>query len=123
MSKILVIDDEPIIRTSCERCLKPEGYEIKTTATGAEGLEFLKNEPFDLVLLDLMMPDMDGMEVLQMIKKTYPSIKVIMITGYSTVDTAVDTLRMGAFNYLQKPFNPDTLLNAVKDAVDPVESN
>lgn len=115
MNKILVIDDEPIVRTSCQRTLAPEGYDVTLTASGKEGLEMLEKETFGLVLLDLKMPDMDGIEVLDNIKKRWPDTKVVMVTGYSTVDTAVQALRFGAFNFIEKPFTPDTLLKAVKE--------
>ncbi len=117
MKKILVIDDEPIVRTSCIRSLSPEGYEVKSASSGKEALELLENEPFNLVLLDLKMPDMDGIEVLKKIKDTWPDTKVVMITGYSTVETAVKTLKLGAFSYLEKPFTPDTLLETAKEAL------
>ena len=116
MKKILVIDDEPIVRTSCIRSLSPEGYEVKLASSGKEALELLENEPFNLVLLDLKMPDMDGIEVLKKIKDTWPDTKVVMITGYSTVETAVKTLKLGAFSYLEKPFTPDTLLETAREA-------
>ncbi len=116
MEKILVIDDEQIIRTSCVRSLGPEGYEIKLASSGKEGLELLEKESFRLVLLDLKMPDMDGIEVLKKVKDRWPETKVVMITGYSTVETAVKTLKLGAFSYLEKPFTPDALLEAVKEA-------
>ena len=115
MKRILVIDDEAIVRISCERTLVPEGYEVKSTGSGKEGIEFLEKETFNLVLLDLKMPDMDGIEVLNKINVAWPETKVIIITGYSTVDTAVQALRLGAYNFIEKPFTPDTLLNAVKE--------
>ncbi|NOZ68545.1 MAG: sigma-54-dependent Fis family transcriptional regulator [Deferribacteres bacterium] len=113
--KILVIDDEAIVRRSCERTLQPEGFDTKVSASGKEGIELLEKEPFDLVLLDLKMPDMDGIEVLKKIKAAWPETKVVIITGYSTVETAVKTLKLGAHNYIEKPFTPDTLVNAVKE--------
>lgn len=116
MKKILVIDDEPIVRTSCIRSLSPEGYEVKLASSGKEALELLEKESFNLVLLDLKMPDMDGIEVLKKIKDTWPDTKVVMITGYSTVETAVKTLKLGAFSYLEKPFTPDTLLETAREA-------
>lgn len=115
MKKILVIDDEAIVRLSCERTLSPEGYEVKSVASGSEGIELLENESYPLVLLDLKMPDMDGIEVLKKIKAMQPETKVIMITGYSTVETAVNALKLGAFNYIEKPFSPEKLLEAVKE--------
>jgi DNA-binding NtrC family response regulator len=115
MRKVLVIDDEAIVRTSCIRALEPEGYEVKVVSSGKEGIESLEKEPYALVLLDLKMPDMDGIEVLNKIKESWPETKVIIITGYSTVETAVQALRLGAFNFVEKPFTPDTLVNAVKE--------
>ncbi len=115
MKKILVIDDETIIRTSCERTLAPEGYEITSAASGKEGIKFLENEPFSLILLDIKMPDIDGIEILKKITAKWPETKVLMITGYSTVEVAVQSLRLGAYNFIEKPFTPDTLLAAVKE--------
>ncbi|MBI4697411.1 MAG: response regulator [Nitrospirae bacterium] len=115
MKKILIIDDEPIVRVSCQRTLIGEGYDMKLASSGKEGIQYLEKEAFDLVLLDLKMPDMDGVDVLTKIKATWPETKVIMITGYSTVETAVKTLKLGAFNYLEKPFTPDLLLDTIKD--------
>ena len=123
MKKILVIDDEAIVRSSCERTLKPEGYDIKSVSSGKEGVELLEKESFSLVLLDLKMPDMDGVEVLNKIKATWPETKVVMITGYSTVDTAVQALRLGAFNFVEKPFTPDMLISAVKEVFGESDDN
>ncbi|MBI5740958.1 MAG: sigma-54-dependent Fis family transcriptional regulator [Nitrospirae bacterium] len=117
MKKVLVIDDEGIVRTSCERTLAQEGYGVELAASGREGIELLENESFGVVLLDLKMPDMDGMEVLQKIKDMWPDTKVIMISGYSTVDTAVQALRLGAYNFIEKPFTPDTLIAAVREVL------
>jgi DNA-binding NtrC family response regulator len=115
MKKILVIDDEAIVRTACERTLVPEGYDLRLAANGRDGIAFMEKEQFSLVLLDLKMPDMDGIEVLNKINTTWPDTKVIMVTGYSTVDTAVQALRLGAYNFIEKPFTPDILLGAVKE--------
>ena len=115
MKKILVIDDEVVVRISCKRTLSGKGYEVKTVSNGKEGIEILEKEPFKLVLLDLKMPDMDGIEVLQKIKASWPETNVIMITGYSTVDSAIKSLKLGAFNYIEKPFTPETLIEAVKE--------
>jgi len=115
MKKILVIDDEAIVRTSCERTLIPEGYDVRLATSGKEGIACMEKEPFSLVLLDLKMPDMDGIEVLGTINRKWPDTKVVMITGYSTVDTAVQALRLGAYNFIEKPFTPDTLFGAVKE--------
>lgn len=116
--KILVIDDEDIVRTSCNRTLTPAGFEVGLARNGFDGLRMLGEEKFDLVLTDLKMPDMDGIEVLKRIKEEWPGIEVIIITGYQTVDTAVKSIKLGAFDYIEKPFTPDSLINAVSKALD-----
>jgi len=121
MKKILIIDDEEIIRMSCERALQGEGFHTGVAISGREGLEILEKEKYDMVLLDLKMPDMDGMEVLGKIKTSWPDINVIMISGYSTVDTAVKALRSGAVNFIQKPFSPDTIVSAINEVYDKPE--
>ncbi len=115
--RILVIDDEEIVRISCKKCLTPEGFDVTMAGTGLEGMKLTKENHYDLILTDLKMPDMDGMEFLMMIKETQPGAKVIMITGYSTVDHAEEAMRLGASNYVEKPFTPDVLIAAVKDAL------
>jgi DNA-binding NtrC family response regulator len=115
--KILVIDDESIVRTSCSRSLTPEGYEVKLSQNGADAMKMLEEESFDLVLTDLKMPDIDGIEVLKMIKQRWPQTEVIVVTGYQTVDTAVKSIKLGAFDYLEKPFTPDSLIAAVNNAM------
>jgi DNA-binding NtrC family response regulator len=114
---ILVIDDEEIVRISCRRALVPEGFNVEVARDGLEGLRLLKEKPYDLILIDLKMPNMDGMEVLENILAMRPDAKVIIITGYSAVETAVKAIKMGAFNYLEKPFTPDSLLEAVREAL------
>jgi DNA-binding NtrC family response regulator len=115
---ILVIDDEEIVRISCQRVLAPLGYEVVTATSGAAGLDLVRDREFDLVLTDLKMPDMDGLEVMSRIKGRLPKAKVIIITGYSTVEVAVRALGEGAFKYIEKPFTPDTLLAAVREALE-----
>lgn len=115
--KILVIDDEEIVRISCKKCLNPEGYEVSAAQNGLEGLRLIEETRYDLILTDLKMPDMDGMEFLSKIKERQPGTKVIMITGYSTVENAVAALKQGAYNYIEKPFTPDTLIKAVTEAI------
>ena len=115
--KILVVDDEDIVRTSCSRTLSPEGYEVRLAKNGAEGLKMASEERFDLVLTDLKMPDMDGIEVLRIIKEQWPETAVIIVTGYQTVDTAVKAIKLGAYDYIEKPFTPDALITAVREAL------
>lgn len=115
--KILVIDDEAIVRVSCERVLKPAGYEVVMTPKGSEALALLKQDKYDLVLTDLKMPDMDGLDVLKNIKSSWPDMIVIIITGYGTISTAVQAIKLGAFEYIEKPFTPEDILNAVTRAL------
>ncbi len=121
--RILVIDDEAIVRISCRKCLALEGYDVTVAGTGLEGLKSTETERYDLILTDLKMPDMDGMEFLVKMKQAQPEAKVIMITGYSTVEHAEEALRLGAYNYIEKPFTPDTLVAAVKKALESDKKN
>ncbi|MDA8170030.1 MAG: response regulator [Nitrospiraceae bacterium] len=116
---ILVIDDEEIVRISCMRILGPAGYDIETASDGTSALSMLGGDKkYDLVLTDLKMPNMDGLEVMAEIKKRLPGAKVIIVTGYSTLETAVKAIKMGAFNYIEKPFTPESLLTAIKEALE-----
>jgi DNA-binding NtrC family response regulator len=114
--RILVIDDEEYICQSCRELLGEEGYEVVASTQPREGLKRLKEEPFDLLLLDLKMPEMDGIKVLGEVKKDYPNLMVVIITGYATVETAVHSMKMGVFDYVSKPFTPDELLMVVAKA-------
>jgi DNA-binding NtrC family response regulator len=114
---ILVIDDEPVVLNSCEKILSEEGYTVHTVQTGAEGLQKLAEERFDIVLTDLMMPEISGMEVLARTLELYPDMAMIMITGYSTVHTAVEAMKIGAYDYIPKPFTIEELVEAVDNAL------
>lgn len=116
MNRVLVIDDEPIIRKSYERLLAPEGFHVTSAESGQEGLDILGRESFGVVLLDFKMPDIDGMDVLKEIRAKWPEIKVIIITGYSTPETADEAMKLGALDHINKPFIPDLLIEAVKKA-------
>jgi len=115
--RILVIDDEEIVRISCKKCLIPEGIDVDVAASAKEGIALTQTNKYDLVLTDLKMPGIDGMDFLVAMKKNQPDAKVIMITGYSTVEHAVKALKLGAYNYIEKPFTPDTLIAAVREAL------
>ncbi len=116
--RILVIDDEPIVCESCQRILEDEGLEVETALSGAEAFGKMRENPFDIVITDLKMPGIDGMEVLRTIKREYPDTIVIMITGFSTVETAVEAMKLGAFDYIPKPFTPDEVSVVVKKAIE-----
>lgn len=115
---ILVIDDEKIIRDGTEYILKKEGYKVVTCKDGEEGLAFLKSQPFQILILDLMMPGIKGMDVLKTVVEEYPELIVIVITGYATVGNAVEAMKMGAYDFIPKPFTPDQLRIVVKRAVE-----
>lgn len=112
--RIIVIDDEPIVLKSCHRILTRLGYHVETTSSPKEGLKMITEGSFNLAIVDIKMPDMDGMEVLGTIRKSLPETSVIMITGYSTVKTAVEAMKKGASDYVPKPFDPDELALAVQ---------
>lgn len=112
--KVLVIDDEEIARVSCQRILKREGIQVTQASGGREGLEILRQEPHDLVLVDLMMPEMSGVEVIRRIHDYDPNIVTVIITGHATVESAVAIMKEGAYDYLPRPFTPDELLIVVR---------
>ena len=114
--RILVVDDDPLVRHSCERILA-EGYEVELTGSGAQGLALLEAGSFDIALIDLKLPDADGMDILRRAPDRYPDVPVIMVTGYSTIKGAVEAVKMGAFDYLAKPFDPEELEAAVEKAL------
>ena len=120
MSKgsILIIDDEDIVRISCKRTLMPEGFKVKTAQNGVEGLKMIEEEKFDIVLTDLKMPDIDGIEVLRLIKQRWAETVVIIITGYQTVNSAVKAIKLGAYDYIEKPFTPDGIVSVVYRALE-----
>jgi DNA-binding NtrC family response regulator len=117
-AKILVVDDEQIVLKSCRKILEGGGHEVFTALSGQEAFELLKREPIDLVITDVKMPEIDGMQVLERVKTEYPDILVIIITGYSTVQSAVQAMKLGAFDYVPKPFTPDEVLVVVDKALE-----
>ncbi|MBN2125640.1 MAG: sigma-54-dependent Fis family transcriptional regulator [Deltaproteobacteria bacterium] len=115
---VLVIDDEQVVCSGCRLALEDKGYRVETTMTGAAGLEAIQEGQYDVVLLDLKLPDMDGMEILREVGRESPGVYVIVMTGYSTVQNAVEAMKTGAFDYLSKPFSDDELLLAVERALE-----
>jgi DNA-binding NtrC family response regulator len=107
--KILVVDDEQSIRDSCRQALSKSGFQVSVADNGAKGLEMLSTEPFDLVIVDLKMPGLSGMELLKKTKELDPEIVVVVITGYATIESAVEAIKAGAYDFIPKPFTPDTL--------------
>jgi DNA-binding NtrC family response regulator len=117
-ANILIIDDEEAIRDSFSQVLKREGYAAKTAMDGREGLEFFKQELFHVVLLDLKLPGPDGMVILSKIKEQNPETPVVIITGLATIESAVEAIKRGAFDYLAKPCSPQELRFIVRKALD-----
>ncbi|WP_091492264.1 sigma-54-dependent transcriptional regulator [Flavobacterium phragmitis] len=120
MSKILIIEDEAAIRRVLVKILSEENdsYQVDEAEDGVAGLEKIKNNDYDLVLCDIKMPKMDGVEVLEEVKKIKPEIPMVMISGHGDMETAIQTMRLGAFDYISKPPDLNRLLNTVRNALD-----
>ncbi|HDL77503.1 MAG TPA: sigma-54-dependent Fis family transcriptional regulator [Lentisphaerae bacterium] len=118
MAKILLVDDEPSILSVLSTLLKAEGHEVTPALGGEKGKELLAKEEFDLMISDIRMADMDGMQLLRLARKEQPQMAVIMITAYGSVETAVEAMKQGAFDYVTKPFKVDELLITVQRALE-----
>jgi two-component system NtrC family response regulator len=108
--KVLAVDDEQVVCESIRRVLSQEGYRVTTTTSSREGLELVRKEVFDLLLLDIRMPEIDGLAFLREARSISPETEVIIITGYATIEAAVEAIKLGAFDYLEKPVSPPQLL-------------
>lgn len=117
LTNILIVDDEAVIRDALKRILEGKLYSVETCSSGYGAIELLHKFYFDLIVTDLKMPGMSGIEVLKAVKTLQPNVPVIMITGYATVDTAVEAMKNGAVDYLSKPFSPDQFLKKVENAL------
>ena len=115
---ILVVDDDMSVRTTFSSVLRQEGYRVTAVKNGYEAIKAIDEESFDLALVDLRMPGMDGIEVLEKIKTRRPQTRVIIFTGYGSITTAVEAMRKGATDYLNKPFSPEELKAGVKKALE-----
>jgi two-component system, NtrC family, response regulator PilR len=115
---ILVVDDEDIMREILEKLLTREGYHVRVAASGEEGLEFAKSFPFDAVIVDVMMPGMDGLTLLEELKKLDEELPILMVTAFASVETAIAAMKRGAFDYITKPFKNDEVLVVVRNAVE-----
>jgi len=116
--KAIVIDDEQIVLDSVSKILTDEDYDVDVSLSGREGLNQAIEKEYDIVLTDIRMPDIGGMRVLRDVKRAKPSLPVVMITGYASVKSAVQAMKLGAADYIEKPFTPDQLLKAVASALD-----
>ncbi|MBC7643025.1 MAG: sigma-54-dependent Fis family transcriptional regulator [Flavobacterium sp.] len=120
MSKILIIEDEAAIRRVLNKILSEESptYQVEDAEDGLQGLEKIKNQDYDLVLCDIKMPKMDGIELLEAVKKIKPEIPMVMISGHGDMETAIHSMKLGAFDYISKPPDLNRLLNTVRNALD-----
>jgi DNA-binding response OmpR family regulator len=121
--KILVVDDEINVSTSIRQAIESEDYDVDMALSGEEALNKDKENLYDLIITDLMMPGISGMDLLTSLKTSRPVVKVIMITGYPTIKTAVQSIKIGAFDYLPKPFTPNDLRSLVTRALKSSESD
>ncbi|MCZ6692071.1 MAG: sigma-54 dependent transcriptional regulator [Planctomycetota bacterium] len=119
--RILVIEDEKLIRYSLSERLSKEGYEVGEAGDGRTGLRLLGEEEFDLLVLDYRLPDTDGLKVLEKVRDDFSEVPVILMTAYSTVENAVEAMRLGAFSYLTKPFNMDEMVMNIQKALETTE--
>jgi DNA-binding NtrC family response regulator len=115
--QILIVDDESVVRHAFERILSSDRCDVTAVASGPEALQAMAFQSFDVVLLDLRMPGMDGLTVLRTIKQNWPESKVIVITGYAALQTAKDSVALGAFDYLAKPVGPQDVIRVTRDAL------
>ena len=116
-ANILIVDDEEVVRLSHLRSLQSANCNARVAEDGTRALEVMEQQPFDVILLDLRMPDLDGMEVLRTIKDRWPDSEVVIITGYPTIESAKEAVRLGAYNYIAKPVGPDEVIKAANDAM------
>lgn len=117
-SRILIVDDEKNLRLTMTMCLEPLGYEIGTADNGEDALRQLDNQEFDLILLDIRLPGMDGLDVLRRVVKQHPDILIVMVSAHGTVESAVEAMKLGAVDFIQKPFTPHELRTIVQQVLD-----
>jgi len=115
--RILVVDDEEIVRESCKRALTEAGYSVRTVGSGKDALQACRAERFDLMFTDLKMPDMDGLEVIRAVTKEFPNLRVVVITGYPSRNSAEEAAEMGVSDYLEKPLSSERLSEATSSAL------
>jgi DNA-binding NtrC family response regulator len=116
-ANILIVDDEDVVRRSFERTLSAARHHVKAASGWTQAATLMQGEPFDVVLLDLRMPEVDGISVLEAIKARWPDSEVIVITGYPTLESAKRAMTLGAYDYLTKPVGPDEVIEAANAAV------
>ena len=115
-TKVLIVDDDEVVRLSFLRSLRGDSRMVEAAADGPQALAAMERHAFDVVLLDLRMPGMDGMDVLKAIKARWPESEVVIVTAYPSVESAIEAVRRGAFDYLAKPVGPDEIIGAADSA-------
>jgi len=120
--KILVVDDDTIVIKSCKRILEAEGLEVSTVPSADEALEMIKKYEFDLLLIDVKMPKHDGMFLMREILKVIPDMPIIVMSGYPTPETVSDVLKLGATQFIPKPFRPDELIKTIRPVLQMISS-
>ncbi len=115
--KILIVDDESVVRQAFVRILSSERCSVEAVSNGPDALSRMREQAFDVVLLDLRMPGMDGMTVLRTIKENWPESEVIIVTGYAALESAKESVALGAFDYVAKPVGPEEVLNVTNEAL------
>lgn len=116
-SSVLIVDDEEVVRRAHLRSLQNTGCLARIAEDGSEAIRVMEQEPADVVLLDIRMPGLDGMDVLKTIKTRWPDSEVVVITGYPTIESAKEAVRLGACNYIAKPVGPDDVIKAANEAM------
>jgi DNA-binding NtrC family response regulator len=117
MKKILIVDDDRVVLASCKRILQSEGYEVILTSSVKEALQRLEEKKFDILLVDVIMPEYDGMYLIGNVRENLPHLPILVMSGYPTPETISSGMRMGATHFIAKPFTPDELITAVRKAL------
>jgi len=116
-TKVLIVDDEEVVRLSHLRSLQSANCNAAVAEDGIQAIQVMEEQDFDVILLDIRMPNLDGMEVLRTIKQRWPESEVVVITGYPTIESAKEAVRLGAHNYIAKPVGPEEVIKAANDAM------
>ena len=114
--RVLVVDDEEVVRLGYRRVLSADGFRVMSAGDGREALDLMGGDRFDVVLMDMRMPGMDGIELLRAIKDQWPESEVVVVTGYPSIETAKEAVKLGAYDYLAKPLVPEAVLRATTGA-------
>ena len=117
MKKILIIDDDPVVLASCKRILEAESYVVSLTSSVLDALQMMEGKKFDILLVDVIMPEYDGMYLIGNVREKLPDLPILVMSGYPTPETISSGMQMGATRFIAKPFTPDELITAVRKAL------